>query len=191
VADIPWRCGDANIQLNDVSLGRMIGHGIGPVGLLRIFHLQIPHIELVPLIAVLLFHIDICFEVHLNPRHIDLDIPSRLKVQVLTFGKSHNKLLDKRRHIIIGDHFALPFLNLQHLIGYPDLYIFPYLHLATEPPVVLLLLACKKARFSWQDRATTLQIPGRCTCRMFRRHRTQKGEIHHYWKVYLEWCYPD
>ncbi len=135
----------------------MIGHGIGPVSIFRILHLQVPHTKIIPGITVLIFDVDIGLKVHLDLWNIDLDITTRLKIKALPLWELNNKLLDKRCYILIRDHFTLPLLDFQHLIGYTNLNVFTDLHLATKPPIILLLFAGKKSCFSRKNGATSLQ----------------------------------
>ena len=66
MAHVPGRCGDPDVQHHNVPFGRVVGHGIGPVSLLTVLHTEVPHLKLIPLIAVLLFHINVFGKIHLK-----------------------------------------------------------------------------------------------------------------------------
>ncbi len=60
---------------------------------------------------------------------------------MLTLGKLHDKLLDKCGHILVGDNFAFPFLDIEGCFIDMDFHVAFHFHLASETPVVFNLTA--------------------------------------------------
>ncbi len=92
--------GNTDIQHNNITLSRMIGHGIGPEYGLGVFHLQIPHLELIPFIAVLFFYLDI-LKVNLTFRNINLNISTGFEIEMLTFRLILRQFLNKGSHVVV------------------------------------------------------------------------------------------
>ena len=55
---------------------------------------------------------------------------------------------------MVGNNLAFPLLDPQNRFRDPDLHVTAYLYLATQPPVILLLLSGKETCFSRKDTST-------------------------------------
>src|SRR5690606_31952752 len=73
-----------------------------------------------------------------NFGNVDLDISSGFKIQTFSFRQLDHKLLNKGRHVVVGDHFAFPFFNSEYFFRNPDPHVLFYLYLAGKPDLVLL-----------------------------------------------------
>ncbi len=58
---------------------------------------------------------------------------------------------------MVGDHFALPFLDSHHFFRNLNGHIFTDLHLAAQSPLLLLFLTGKETRFCGKDGSATFQ----------------------------------
>mgnify|MGYP006987331237 CR=1 FL=1 len=118
---------------------------------------QIPHLHLVPILAVRLFDVHVGEFDGIVLRNVDLDIAAAAELEVLAFGQFHHELLEEGRDIAVRDHFTLPLLDAQHRLRHVDLEIFLNFHLTAQAPVLLGHLAVDKARFGRQQFAAALQ----------------------------------
>ena len=82
---------------------------------------------------------------------VDLDISSGAEVEMLACGKLHYELLDEGGYVLVAYHLALEFLDAEDALGYEDLEVLADFHLASESPVVLLLLAGEESHLGGQD----------------------------------------
>ena len=141
---IPGRRGDTDIQHDDIPFGRMVGHRISAERRLRIFRNQPPHLHVIPVLMVFLFDVEIAELDLVVFRNVDLDITARAEFQMFAFGQLHDELLDKGGHVVVRHHFALPFFNAQDSFGHLDLQVFLHFYLASEAPLLGLLLTGEK-----------------------------------------------
>ena len=86
-------------------------------------------------------------EVDIDLRHVDLNVSTCLKIHPLTIWKLDHEFLDERSDIVIGNHFALPFLDAEDLFRHLDLHIVLHLDLTAQSPVFSDLFACEEACF--------------------------------------------
>ena len=135
----------------------MVGHRIGPERRFGILGHQIPHLHLVPILAVRLFDVHVGEFDGIVLRNVDLDIAAAAELEVLAFGQFHHELLEEGRDIAVRDHLALPLLDAQHRLRHVDLEIFLDFHLTAQAPMLLGHLTVDKARFGRQQFAAALQ----------------------------------
>ena len=122
----------------------MVGHRISAERRLRIFRNQPPHLHVIPVLMVFLFDVEIAELDLVVFRNVDLDITARAEFQMFAFGQLHDELLDKGGHVVVRHHFALPFFNAQDSFGHLDLQVFLHFYLASEAPLLGLLLTGEK-----------------------------------------------
>ena len=134
----------------------MVGHRIGPERRFGILGHQIPHLHLVPILAVRLFDVHVGEFDGIVLRNVDLDIAAAAELEVLAFGQFHHELLEEGRDIAVRDHGALPLLDAEH--GFGNLYLEVLLHLdlASQAPVLLGHLARDETGLGGQDVAAAL-----------------------------------
>ena len=143
----------------------LVSHRVRAEERLRVLHLEVPQLELVPLALEFIglfaearvrrdVHV---FVVHFNGRNVNLDVATRQEVEVLALGELDDEFLDERRHVVVRNHFALPLLDAEDLVGHLDLHVVLDLHLATKAPVVSDLLAVEETRFGRKDFTSALE----------------------------------
>ena len=76
---------------------------------------------------------------------------------MLASGKLYDELLDECSNVLVGDNLALPFLDAEHGFVHLELEVVLDLDLATEAPVVLLLLAGEVHSLGGEDLSAALK----------------------------------
>ena len=146
------RGGDADVEHDDVAFGRVVGHGVGLEGGLGVVGVQLEHSHFLPVCPVRLLDVHILV-VDVIFGDIDLDIAAGAEVEMLASGELHYELLDECGHVLVAYHLALEFLDTEDALGNEDFEVLAHLYLASEPPVVLLLLAGEESHLGGQDAA--------------------------------------
>ena len=143
-AAVERRRRDTHVELYDILLGRIRGHGVCPYRGLRVHALEVEEAVLLPVLPVFRIYVDV-LEVYMERRNVDLDVLAALELDVLAFGQPHGELLDEGRHVLVGDYLAFELLDRKR--GLRDLYLQVVLDLdlAAEAPAVLDLLAVEES----------------------------------------------
>ena len=76
---------------------------------------------------------------------------------MLALGELDGELLDERGDVVVGDHFALEFLDGQGRVGHLDLKFVFDLDLAAQAPAGLDLLAVEEAGLGGEDLAAAFE----------------------------------
>ncbi len=150
------RRGDTHVELDDVLLRRIGSHRVGAYGGNGVLVLDAEETVFLPVAAIDGIHIDVG-EVDVVLGDVDLDVFSGLELEMLAFGEPDGEFLDEGGHVLVGDNFALEFLDAQGGVGNRDLEIFLNLHLASETHAVLNLLAVEESLFGGEDLAAALE----------------------------------
>ena len=79
-----WRWRNTNVELQDTLFFRVVGHGICTDRGFVHFRLQIPKIEFVPVLSVLVLNID-GRPLHLVRRDFQLHIPTGTEINIRSF----------------------------------------------------------------------------------------------------------
>ena len=79
----------------------MVGHRESAEDWLIIVGDQVPDLILIPVGMILILHIKVTVAKAGVFRNIDLDVPTSLKIENLTFGKIEYQLLDKSCNIVV------------------------------------------------------------------------------------------
>ena len=126
-----WGRGNANIEHNDATLLRVVGHGVGALeGLINLGH-KFPEVQPVPVAAKPFFDVKILKRVLIRGAE-NLDVPSGAEIDIFILGKLEDQFLDEGRHIVVGADGTFPFLDPEHLIGNHDLHVLLDRHLTGE-----------------------------------------------------------
>ena len=97
-------------QLDDVTLGRIRGHGVSPDSRHLVLGLDAEESVPLPVCLVNIVNLD-RREVKVVGRDVDLDVLAGLEVEVNSRRKLHGELLDEGGHVLVGDDLALKLLN--------------------------------------------------------------------------------
>ena len=151
------RRGDTDVEHDDIALGRVVGHRVGTERRLGIGRHEIPHLELVPVGAVLLVHVHVREFDGVVLRNVDLNVAAAAEFEVLALGQLHDELFEESRDIAVRDHRALPLLDAQDGLVDVDFHVLLHFHLTAQTPVVLGHLARDEARFGGQDVAAAFE----------------------------------
>ena len=135
----------------------MVGHRVGAERVFGVGRNQIPHLELVPVGAVLLIDIHVRELDGVVLRDVDLNVTAAAELEVLAFGQLHDELLEEGRNVAVGDDRTLPLLDAEHGFGDLDPEVFLHLDLTAQTPVVLGQLARNESGFGRQDIAAAFE----------------------------------
>ena len=140
-----WR--NTNVELQDTLFFRVVSHGICTDRGFVHFRLQIPKIEFVPVLSVLVLNID-GRPLHLVRRDFQLHIPTGTEIHVGALRKLQVQLFNHRGDVIVRDHFALPTLDTQSIFRHFYFEVLLYRDLTREAPIFVDFTTRKVALFS-------------------------------------------
>ena len=143
---------DTYVQLDEVLFGRVRSHGVSADGGNGVLVLQGSDAVLLPVALVDIGYAHIG-KVGLIFGDINLDVFTGLEVNVLALGETDGEFLDEGGHVLVGDNLAFQLLHAQGAFRNGNLDVVFYLHLATQAPAFLNLLAGEEARFGGEDGA--------------------------------------
>ena len=154
------RCGDTDVEGDDVALVGVVGHGVSADGGFGVLTLEREEAELLPcgqvsvadegLVEVLIV-IDA-----VEGRNANLSVATRLEVHVLSGRQSDLVLLDEGGDVLVANNGALPFLDTEDAVGDLDSKVALYLALTAKTPVILDFLAGEVALLGIENLATAL-----------------------------------
>ena len=153
------RSGDTYRQHDAVALCRIVSHGVGTDGFFIVTAFQAEQTEFLPCRQILLPDkglVDVLVVIHGEFRNLNLRIRTGDEVHVLALGQCHDKLFDKRSHVLVGDNLALPLFDAEYGLVDFDAHVALHLHLAAQTPVVLNLLTAEVRYFGRQNLAAAL-----------------------------------
>ncbi len=135
------RRSNADVQHDDVALGRMVGHRIGTERRFGVGRHQVPHLHPIPVGTERLvdLHIGECDAVVF--RNVHLNVTAAAELQVLALGQLHDELFEERRDVTIRDDRTLPLLDAQNGLGNLDFEVLLHLDLTAQTPMVFGHLA--------------------------------------------------
>ena len=154
------RSSDTYSQHDAVTLSRIVGHRISTDGRFVVAALQAEQTEFLPCRKIFVTDqalVDVLIIIHREGRNLDLGIRTRHKVHVFARRQSHDKLFDKRSHVLVRDHLALPLFHTQDRLVDLDRHILFHLHLASEAPVIGLFFTREETGFGRQNLATAFE----------------------------------
>ena len=149
------RGGDTHGEHEDVALGGVVGHGIGADGGLGVDADEVEHLELLPCRQVFVADKAAVEVTVLDAEggYLNLCVAAGHEVHVLAGRQLHLELLDEGGHVAVRDHGALVFLDAEDALGELEAEVFLHLHLASESPAFLYLLAAEVGRLGGEDAA--------------------------------------
>ena len=152
---IHWRGGDTDVERDDVTLGRIVGHRVGADGIFGVLCRKAPHVELIPVATELLLD-DIVAVLDLVLGDLDLSVATALEVHMLALWELDDKLLDEGSDVSVGYDFTLPLLDAKDALGDDYLEILLDFRLTAETPVRHLLFAREEAFLRGEYLSTAL-----------------------------------
>ncbi len=138
-------------------LSMMMFPSAGAEGRLGVTGHEVPHLELVPVLAELRLDLHVRELDLVVLRDVDLNVAAAAEIEGFSLGQLHDELLQEGGDAAVRNHLALPLLDAEHRLGNMDLHVLLHLHLTAQAPVLLLHLAVDEARFGRQDVAAALE----------------------------------
>src|SRR5690606_6253291 len=146
---------DADIELDDTLLFRIVGHRVGADGRPGCLGHEIEQAEFFPVAPILLTDIEILV-MHFVRRHFQLHIAAGTKIHTVPLGNGQHQFLDEGGHVVVGNNRAFPLLDPEELRCDLDLHVLLDGHLTGQAPVRLCLSEGEVTLFGRQHGAAAL-----------------------------------